>query len=394
MKNKIFLTSMLAVMVAGPAFATTLGPGESQPYTEDCEGAPIDNVTAAGSTVRYTAQWTPDECTISLDANGGSGGTDTLYTKFGVGAYLTSAGRTANTNLMTSAANSITAPTGATVTTTYDTNAPTNGRTGQQYSLTPVSPSTPTKAFAGFWSTNAATGGYKYISETSPYYITGDTTTANTGAYVAADIAKEDNNGSCPSVTWYARWDCATRTIAADYTGTLTGWETDGKWYTASTGGSVESNTCTTSDQTLYLHWTPKTYTVTYDCDGGTGGFADTDGATYDTGYTFAAVGICTKTGSTQSGWDCKTDDTVPVTISQSDNTTAWQVDDDVTCTAVYGANQITLKWYVDEENVTDSLQNSPTCNYGTANGITVNDPTPARGYSFAGWEVVGTNGQ
>lgn len=392
MKNKIFLTSMLAVMVAGPAFATSsLGPGVTSPYNANCQGDPIDNVSAPGSTVTYTAQWAADECTITLDPNVANGGASasnpaTLYTKFGFGAYLDSA----RTNLMSSTANGLIAPpTGATVTTTYNTNAPTNPSTGAPYVLTTAAPAstTPTRAFNGFF--NAATGGTKYISEASPYYILGDTNTVGTGAYVAADIAK--NDGVCPTTTWYAQWGCATRAIAADYAGTLTGYTTDGKWYTDPTAGTVESNTCTETDQTLYLHWTPKKYTVTYDCGEGETDSVDTLGAEYDSSYNFRPLD-CSLTGNTQSGWTCVTDNG-GVAISMTDNATAWQVDDNVTCTAVYGANQITLEWYVDGVEVTDTLNNSDTCDYGTVNSIIVNDPTK-RGYSFSGWTVVGTNGQ
>lgn len=392
MKSKIFLTSMLAVMVAFPASATTLGGnGETSPYNANCQGDPIDNVSAPGSTVTYTAQWAADECEITLDPNVANGGASasnpaTLYTKFDFGAYLDSA----RTNLMSSATNGLFAPpTGATVTTTYNTNAPTNPSTGAPYVLTTAAPAstTPTRAFNGFF--NAATGGTKYISEASPYYILGDTNTVGTGAYVAADIAK--NDGVCPTTTWYAQWGCATRAIAADYAGTLTGYTTDGKWYTEPTAGTVESNTCTSTDQTLYLHWTPKKYTVTYDCGEGETDSVDTLGAEYDSSYNFRPLD-CSLTGNIQSGWNCVTN-TGGVAISMTDNATAWQVDDNVTCTAVYGANQITLEWYVDDVEVTDTLNNSDTCNYGDVNGITVNDPTK-RGYSFAGWEVVGTNGQ
>lgn len=391
MKSKIFLTSMLAVMVAFPASATTLGPGATSPYNANCQGDPIDNVSAPGSTVTYTAQWAADECTITLDPNVANGGDSasnpaTLYTKFGFGAYLESA----RTNLMSSNANGLIAPpTGAVVTTTYNTNAPINTRTNQQYTLATAGPAatTPRRAFDGFFS--AATSGTRYISASSPYYILGDTNTSGTGAYVAADIAK--TNGVCPTTTWYAQWGCATRSIAADYAGILTGYTTDGKWYTDPTAGTVESNTCTSTDQTLYLHWTPKTYTVTYDCGAGATDSVDTDGAEYDSPYNFRPSN-CQLTGSTQTGWTCVTDNG-GVAVDIASNATAWQVDDNVTCTAVYDANQITLEWYVDGTDETSSLGNSDSCDYGTVNGITVNDPTK-RGYSFSGWTVVGTNGQ
>ena len=61
MKNKIILTSIIAVMVACPAFAV-LGPGETDPYSADCIGAPIAG--AEEGTVIYTAGYSA--CTSQI----------------------------------------------------------------------------------------------------------------------------------------------------------------------------------------------------------------------------------------------------------------------------------------------------------------------------------------
>ena len=392
MKNKIFLTSMLAVMVACPAYSSVIE-GVMQPNSsqEDCSGAAIGGVTANNSTVQYTAQWTPDECTITLNPNGGANGTGTLFTKFGVGAYLTSADRTANTNLMTSSANPIVAPT-YDITISFDVSGAPSGS-----NVSAPSNISGSRSFSGYY--DASTGGTQYISGTSPYYILGDISTSGTGAAAAANVAKEDNNGSCPSVTWYAQWsNCATLAASLPTTN-VTGY-TFGGWYDAATGGNlVDDNTCFSANQTLYGLWTPKHYNVAYVCgDGATGSHNDNydsstglGGATYGEGYTFDG-NICQKEGSTQGSWNC-VENTSGTTVNQSANTTAWQVDDSVTCTAVYDVNTITLEWYkaADEGGgeYTD-LNNSASCIYGTPDGITVHDPV-RRGYSFAGWEIVGT---
>lgn len=64
MKNKIILTSIIAVMAACPAFAL-VGPGETDPYSEDCIGAPIAG--AEEGTVVYTAGYSACTTQISYD---------------------------------------------------------------------------------------------------------------------------------------------------------------------------------------------------------------------------------------------------------------------------------------------------------------------------------------
>lgn len=58
----------------------------------------------------------------------------------------------------------------------------------------------------------------------------------------------------------------------------LQGWKFAG-WFTAASGGSQVINTTkytTVGNQTLYAHWTPITWTVKYDANGGSGTIADT----------------------------------------------------------------------------------------------------------------------
>ena len=118
MKNKLFLTSMLVMLTAVPAFAatntaTTLGlnsddSGQIGPDStaENCYGNALtfENDVATGGTVIYTAGWTPHQCEIILNTDdydennnstgkGGDNSTNypsTLYTKYGVGVYLDS----------------------------------------------------------------------------------------------------------------------------------------------------------------------------------------------------------------------------------------------------------------------------------------------------------------
>ena len=66
----------------------------------------------------------------------------------------------------------------------------------------------------------------------------------------------------------------------------------------------------TTGDKTvtIYVNWTPKTYTVSYNCNGGTGSISSQT-ATYNKSFTIAKSG-CTRTGYTFAGWTTKSDGT------------------------------------------------------------------------------------
>ena len=74
-------------------------------------------------------------------------------------------------------------------------------------------------------------------------------------------------------------------------TPTRTGYYFTG-WYTAASGGSLvkeDTNVSITSNQTLYAHWTPYTYTVSYNANGGTGAPASQT-KTYGQSLTLSSV--------------------------------------------------------------------------------------------------------
>ena len=120
----------------------------------------------------------------------------------------------------------------------------------------------------------------------------------NAGASVSGVSFKElDDVHADASVTLTAQWNAQTYTVKFDANGggspspasktvtydstygdlatcSRTGYDFDG-WYTGKTDGTkIESGTkvAITANQTLYAHWTAKTYSVTVDPNGGTGG--------------------------------------------------------------------------------------------------------------------------
>ena len=467
MRKRIFLTSILALTVASPAFAdgwdsldmSTFGLarvnsdnevqgayngaglnsgyiGNNNVTSAACQAAPLTlkNSAPGSGTFTFTAQWERDECSISLDPNNTNGGdatenanySESLYTTYGIGAYL----EAARTNLMTTSSNPLTTtriPTGQTITTKWYANMPSDAPAGSSVSLSGTAITDVndpngsgvydnyTRAFTGFYAD--PTSGDQYISNTG--YITGD------GDDEAKDITKA--NGVCPTTTWYAHWDCTTKT---DPEPTLTGYVFDG-WYTSATPDSsdkpVGSNRDVCADETLYAKWRKRVYSVTYDCgsqgsmnspvlpswdfsevDPVTGFDTGTDHVTYnETVYEFRDVeDVCTPGANVQwnstNPWICTDEGGASVEPVYDNANDKWLRASDVHCTA----NPEGL--YSLSYNCGDAESGSvaPTGGSYTENTqltIVNNDPEtnckPLTGKHFTGWscnalreEVNGTN--
>ena len=94
-------------------------------------------------------------------------------------------------------------------------------------------------------------------------------------------------------------------TYGDSYTPVRTGNTFQG-WYTAESGGSQVSSTSISSipsDHTLYAHWVPTNYTISFDFNGGTSN-TSTVTATYNSGnYSDISWGLPTQTGCTFAGY-------------------------------------------------------------------------------------------
>ncbi|MBQ6012287.1 MAG: hypothetical protein IJL23_04195, partial [Alphaproteobacteria bacterium] len=299
MKNKLFLTSMVAVMLAFPAYATLVNDPDAQHQsgtiasTSSSESCDSDPLTYQGTSKNYgtytlTAQWDVDQCTIELDPNVANGGASsnadpfaTLYTTYNVGAYKDSA----RTNLMSTNSNGLSsAPVGKTVTLTTNQNNPnsTNDITVSGGTLSGQLP------FNGFFS--AATGGTQYISQISPYYIlsAGDT---------SAKGVNTNGTGHCPNTTWYAQYGCFQTTLP---TASKPGYTFDGWWTTVDDTGTPlndgDAALCLTADDTVYAHWSGNKHSIIYQA-GSTGcsGSNYTDNSTeptYGQNLTYTLLGL------------------------------------------------------------------------------------------------------
>ena len=168
---------------------------------------------------------------------------------------------TANTYTVTFNPNGGTvSPTTATV--TYDStygSLPTPTRTGY--------------TFAGWWT--AASGGTQITSSTKV------TTASNHSIYAhwtanTYTVTFDPNGGTVSPTTATVTYDS---TYGSLPTPTRTGYTFAGWWTAASGGTQITSSTkvTTASNHSIYAHWTPKTYHVTYNSNGGTGNDYEVD---------------------------------------------------------------------------------------------------------------------
>ena len=188
------------------------------------------------------------------------------------------------------------------------------------------------------------------------------------------------------ALTFTAQWTANTYTITFDANGgscttasksvtyastygdlpvpTREGYGFDG-WFTAQNDGTKVTGNDTvtiTADQTLYAHWKPGAYTITFD----TGGGSEIAPITQDYGTAITAPAAPTKTGYTFNGWNPAIPETMPA--------------ENVTVKATWKANTYTVHFDTNGGSACADI----TVTFGQPYGML---PTPEKaGYAFAGW--------
>ena len=158
-------------------------------------------------------------------------------------------------------------------------------------------------------------------------------------------------------------------------TPTRTGY-TFGGWYTAESGGTrIDASTQVSiaSDHTLYARWTAKTYTVTFNANGGETP-TESKSVTYDA--TYGDLPTPTRTGYTFAGWYTAVSGGTKIEQSSKVSITSAQ-----TLYARWTAKTYTVTFNANGGTVTPS---SKSVTYASTYGDL---PTPTRtGYTFSGW--------
>ena len=140
---------------------------------------------------------------------------------------------------------------------------------------------------------------------------------------------------------------------------------------------TVQSLTAEDNGQvTLYALWTPITYTVRFDLNGGEGTVPDPKSATYDAEVVLPDGTGFSRTGYTFKGWATTADATTPMAANSNLTTENGAT---VTLYAVWSINSYTVTWVVDGEQY-----ETATYEYGAALSQ-IPEPTKT-GHTFSGW--------
>ena len=149
-------------------------------------------------------------------------------------------------------------------------------------------------------------------------------------------------------------------------------------WYTAASGGS-KVTTIPTDAKTYYAHWTAKTFTVTFNANGGTTPTASKS-VTYAS--TYGTLPTPTRTGYQFSGWYTATSGGSNITSSTKVSITANQ-----TLYARWTANTYYVAFNANAEDATGSMSNM-TFSYDTGQNLTSNVYSRGRSYGFINWNT------
>ena len=226
--------------------------------------------------------------------------------------------------------------------------------------------------FAGWYT--SASGGTK-VEATSTVSTASNHTlhahwTANTYT-----VTFDGNGGDTPSQTSKSvTYGSAYGTLA---TCTRTGYTFAG-WYTSSSGGTkveATSTVSTASNHTLYARWTPNTYTVTLNANGGS--VVSGNITQYVTGTGATLPTNVTNTGNTFLGWYAN-EDLSGNPVSEIG-------------TAEFGNKTYWAKWNVNTYAVSlrtngGTINRGNVTSYTFGNGATLPTDVTRTGFSFGGW--------
>jgi M6 family metalloprotease-like protein len=290
------------------------------------------------------AQWTADTYTISYDGNGNTGGVppadqtktyDVNLSLAGTGTLVRTGHSFSGWNTATNGAGTAYAAAGIYTTNvaatlfaqwtpdTYALSYDGNGNTGgappanqaksHDLDLTLAGAATLVRSGHSFSGWNTATNGAGTAYAAGGTYSTNAAVTLFARWTPATYTISYDGNGNTAGVATADQTKTHDVDLTLASTGTLVrvgysfnGWNTltNGSGTAYAAGGMYVTNVAAT----LFAHWTPDTYTVSYDGNGNTGGTVPTAQIkTHDADLTLAGDGDLVKLGYTFSGWNTAT---------------------------------------------------------------------------------------
>ena len=372
-----------------------------------------------GAVVTLYAAWTPHTYTVNYDANGGTGSTDLSIHTYDAAKTLMANGFTRLGYSFAGWANDASGIAIYSDGQSVSNLASENGATVTLYAVwTPNSYIVSYDANGGLGSTAASSHTY---DETTPLTANNFTKTGYTFAGWAAgeygtivytdeaavsNLASEDGS----TVTLYAVWTPNSYTVSYNANGgsgrtassshtydeakrlTANGFARVGYtfagWAASADGGIVytdEDSVLNLAPEngaivTLYAVWTPHTYMVSYDANGGTGRTASSS-HTYDEAKPLTANGF-TRVGYTFAGWATEADGGIVYTDEKSMVNLASEDGATVNLYAVWAPHTYTVS-YNANGGTGSTAPGSHT--YDAAAPLAANRFTKT-GYTFAGW--------
>ena len=132
---------------------------------------------------------------------------------------------------------------------------------------------------------------------------------------------------------------------------TKEGYTFDGWWTTSDNSGIqiTKDSICVTYNRNLYAHWTPNTYTISYNGNGSTSGSTASSSHTYDQAKNLTANGFG-KTGYTFIGWATSATGEVVYNDQQSVENLSSTQNDTVTLYAKWTPNEYTVSFNPNEK--------------------------------------------
>ncbi len=314
----------------------------------------------AANPITYYACKKPASYKITLDA--GSGTTE-IYTKYNSGAYLDSA----LTKAMSGSANGIEVPSTREYVVTYDANDGSVDVIEDYYAY----------EFAGYHS-----------EEDSAILIESNGKITNSGVNAAKFLVS--------NTTWHASWTEWPVTLP---TATRDGYVFNG-WYNAASGGTKVGNAggkyISANDVTLYAQWSPATYSIALNDNGGSGGLGTVKEVyatkwTNSNGVAISEVTKPTRTGYTFTGYWSATsggtkyidsDGSLPANTTFKANTALY---------AQWTAKETKIIYLCHDEDASGLKDPGQSAVYGENFELPGDEMCSRTGYTQTGWLVNGT---